>query len=416
MNAFHYHHDQLQVEDLALADIAREFGTPCFVYSAEALTKAFTAYQNAFAALDPLICYAIKANSNLSILQLFARLGAGFDIVSGGELARVLAAGARADKIVFSGVGKTAAEMKMALEAGIHCFNIESVNELLRLNEVAGKLGLKAPVSLRVNPNVDAMTHPYISTGLKDNKFGIAFDMAFDVYREAAALPNLQVTGIDCHIGSQLTDASPLVEALDRLLALIDRLDEAGITLQHVDIGGGLGIRYSDETPPDLAAYAAQIEQRLAGRALKLVMEPGRSLVGNAGVLLTQVEYLKLGESKNFAVVDAAMNDLLRPSLYSAYHGILPVEQHANLSPLLCDVVGPICESSDFLGKNRELAVKEGDLLAVMSAGAYGSTMSSNYNTRTRAAEVLVSGKETRLIRRRETLDELLANEKALLQ
>ncbi|MGL6071230.1 diaminopimelate decarboxylase [Craterilacuibacter sp.] len=416
MNAFHYTHQQLQVEDLPLADIAREFGTPCFVYSETALTQAFEAYRSAFAKLDPLICYAIKANSNLSILQLFARLGAGFDIVSGGELARVLAAGARADKIVFSGVGKTAAEMQMALEAGIHCFNIESINELLRLNEVAGKMGLQAPVSLRVNPNVDAKTHPYISTGLKDNKFGIAFDAAFDVYREAAALPNLKVTGIDCHIGSQLTDASPLVEALDRLLGLIDRLSEAGIVLDHVDIGGGLGIRYSDETPPDLAAYAAQIEQRLAGRPLKLVMEPGRSLVGNAGILLTHIEYLKLGESKNFAVVDAAMNDLLRPSLYSAYHAILPVTQHPGLTPLHCDVVGPICESSDFLGKNRELAVKEGDLLAVMSSGAYGSTMSSNYNTRTRAAEVLVSGKETRLIRRRETLDELLANEKSLLQ
>lgn len=415
MNHFPFRNDALQVEDLPLTEVAEGFGTPCYVYSRAALTGAFAAYRDAFAGLDPLICYAVKANANLSILQLFASLGAGFDIVSGGELARVLAAGADAGKVVFSGVGKSEAEMEMALQAGIHCFNVESVNELIRLNAVAGRLGKRAPVSLRVNPDVDAQTHPYISTGLKGNKFGIAYDIAFDVYREAAALPNLRVTGIDCHIGSQLTDAAPLVEALDRLLLLIDRLQAAGIALEHVDIGGGLGIRYHDETPPDLSAYARAVAERLAGRGLRLVMEPGRSLVGNAGVLLTRVEYMKLGEGKNFAVVDAAMNDLLRPSLYSAYHAIVPVARVAGLPALTCDVVGPICESSDFLGKDRELAVAEGGLLAVFSAGAYGSTMSSNYNTRPRAAEVLVDGADARLIRRRETLDELLANERELL-
>lgn len=415
MNHFPFRNDALQVEDLPLTEVAEGFGTPCYVYSRAALTGAFDAYRDAFAGLDPLICYAVKANANLSILQLFASLGAGFDIVSGGELARVLAAGADAGKVVFSGVGKSEAEMEMALQAGIHCFNVESVNELIRLNAVAGRLGKRAPVSLRVNPDVDAQTHPYISTGLKGNKFGIAYDIAFDVYCEAAALPNLRVTGIDCHIGSQLTDAAPLVEALDRLLLLIDRLQAAGIALEHVDIGGGLGIRYHDETPPDLSAYARAVAERLAGRGLRLVMEPGRSLVGNAGVLLTRVEYMKLGEGKNFAVVDAAMNDLLRPSLYSAYHAIVPVTRVAGLPALTCDVVGPICESSDFLGKDRELAVAEGGLLAVFSAGAYGSTMSSNYNTRPRAAEVLVDGADARLIRRRETLDELLANERELL-
>jgi len=415
VTSFHYRDDTLCVEELPLSEIAQRYGTPCYVYSDSALVRAFGNYRDAFAELDPLICYAIKANSNLSILRRFAALGAGFDIVSGGELARVLAAGADAGKILFSGVGKTEAEMVAALEAGIACFNVESVNELLRLDRVAGQLGKVAPISLRVNPNVDAMTHPYISTGLKDNKFGIAFDSAFDAYRQAAALPNLRVVGIDCHIGSQLTDVAPLIDALDRLLSLIDRLSEAGIILQHLDIGGGLGIRYDDEVPPDLSLFAAQIRQRLQGRALKLVMEPGRSLVGNAGVLLTRMEYLKLGENKNFAVVDAAMNDLIRPSLYSAYHAIQPVVRHHDVLPVTVDIVGPVCESSDFLGKDRPLAIREGDLLAVMSAGAYGSTMASNYNTRPRAAEVLVSGTDSRLIRRRETLADLLDNESELL-
>lgn len=415
MKPTQYRENTLFIDDVALSDIARQYGTPAYVYSETVLTESFEAYHAAFSALKPLICYAIKANSNLSILRHFARLGSGFDIVSGGELARVLAAGAQANKIVFSGVGKSEQEMEDALNAGILCFNVESVNELVRLNSVAARLGLVAPISLRVNPDVDAQTHPYISTGLKDNKFGIAFDAAFKTYQQAAKLSHLRIIGIDCHIGSQLTDSAPLIDALDRLLMLVDQLAAAGIQLHHLDIGGGLGICYNDETPPDLDQFAAALAQRLQGRSLQLVMEPGRSLVGNAGVLLTRIEYLKLGEHKNFAVVDAAMNDLMRPSLYSAYHTILPVIRRQDVAPLSMDVVGPICESSDFLGKERSLSVIEGDLLAVMSCGAYGSTMASNYNTRTRAAEILVSGKLSRLIRKRETLDELLVNETACL-
>jgi diaminopimelate decarboxylase len=411
----HYRGNTLYIDELPLSDIASQFGTPAYVYSEQALTDSFNAYRQAFSAMDPLICFAIKANSNLSILQHFARLGAGFDIVSGGELARVLAAGADAAKVVFSGVGKTEAEMEAALNAGIFCFNVESVNELSRLSQVAARLGKVAPISLRVNPDVDAQTHPYISTGLKDNKFGIAFDAALQTYVQASRLPNLKIVGIDCHIGSQLTDATPVIDALERLLTLVDQLSSAGITLHHLDIGGGLGICYSDETPPDLQQFAAALQTRLAGRGLQLVMEPGRSLVGNAGVLITRLEYLKLGDSKNFAVVDAAMNDLMRPSLYAAYHAILPAEKHAGVAAQTVDVVGPICESGDFLGKERELALHEGDLLAIMSCGAYGSTMASNYNTRARAAEVMVSGNRSRLIRKRETIEELLANEKGCL-
>ncbi|TDR72473.1 diaminopimelate decarboxylase [Paludibacterium purpuratum] len=415
MNAIHYREDDLYIEDLPLSEIAAQFGTPAYIYSEAALTGAFESYRAAFANLDPLLCYAVKANSNLSILRHFARLGCGFDIVSGGELARVLAAGADARKVVFSGVGKSEQEMIEALNADIKCFNVESLNELLKLNTVAGRIGKTAPISLRVNPDVDAQTHPYISTGLKDNKFGIAYDAALDIYQQAKSLPHLHIVGIDCHIGSQLTDAAPLIDALDRLLGLIDQLSSAGIALHHLDIGGGLGIRYRDETLPDLSAFAQALSERLQGRGLQLVMEPGRSLVGNAGILLTRLEYLKLGEHKNFAVVDAAMNDLMRPSLYSAYHGILPVTRREHLATITVDVVGPICESSDFLGKDRQLAIMEGDLLAVMSCGAYGSTMASNYNTRTRAIEVMVSGDQTRVIRSRETLDELLANEKSCL-
>ncbi|MCW3480910.1 diaminopimelate decarboxylase [Neisseriaceae bacterium JH1-16] len=415
MNAFTYRDGTLAVDDVALSTLAEQYGTPLYVYSARALDAAYQSYRDAFAALDPLICYAVKANGNLAVLQRFARLGSGFDIVSGGELARVLAAGGDAAKVIFSGVGKSADEMRFALEAGIRCFNVESINELKRLDEVAGSVGRKAPVSLRVNPDVDAKTHPYISTGLKDNKFGIAFDSALDAYKLAASLPNLDVVGIDCHIGSQLTDVTPLVDALDRLLVLIDQLAAAGIVLTHIDLGGGIGIRYTDETPPDLAAYAASVAERLQGRNLHLMLEPGRSLVGNAGVLLTRVEYLKLGEEKNFAVVDAAMNDLMRPSLYSAYHDIVTVAEKPAAASQRCDVVGPICESGDFLGKDRDLALGEGDLLAVLSCGAYASTMASNYNVRPRAAEVLVDGSAVKLVRRRETLDEILANEKALL-
>ena len=416
MNAFHYQNRELCVEDIPLARIAEQYGTPCYVYAESALTQAYSAYSNAFAGMPHLVCYALKANSNLSVVRHFASLGAGFDTVSIGEIERVLAAGGEAGKIVFSGVGKSAAEMRRALEIGIHCFNVESVNELERLNNVAGELGKRAPVSLRINPNVDARTHPYISTGLKNNKFGIAYDIARQSYRRAAELPNLDVIGIDCHIGSQLTDSTPLIDALDRLLVLVDQLGEDGIRLRHVDIGGGLGIRYADETPPDLQQYADAIRERLAGRDLALLMEPGRSLVGNAGVLLTRIEYLKEGDGKHFAVVDAAMNDLMRPSYYQAFHDIRPVTQHdAELLPSTYDVVGPICESSDFLGKDRTLALREGDLIAVMSSGAYGSTMSSNYNTRPRAAEVLVSGQRVRLVRARETFEQLIANEIDLL-
>ncbi|MCG9058623.1 diaminopimelate decarboxylase [Laribacter hongkongensis] len=416
MNAFHYQNRELCVEDIPLARIAEQYGTPCYVYAESALTQAYSAYSNAFAGMPHLVCYALKANSNLSVIRHFASLGAGFDTVSIGEIERVLAAGGEAGKIVFSGVGKSAAEMRRALEIGIHCFNVESVNELERLDTVARELGKQAPVSLRINPNVDARTHPYISTGLKNNKFGIAYDIARQSYRRAAELPNLDVIGIDCHIGSQLTDSTPLIDALDRLLVLVDQLSEDGIRLRHVDIGGGLGIRYADETPPDLQQYADAIRERLAGRDLALLMEPGRSLVGNAGVLLTRVEYLKEGDGKHFAVVDAAMNDLMRPSYYQAFHDIRPVTQHdAELLPALYDVVGPICESSDFLGKDRALALREGDLIAVMSSGAYGSTMSSNYNTRPRAAEVLVNGRHVRLVRARETFEQLIANEIDLL-
>lgn len=415
MNPTHYRSDALYIEDLPLKAIAEQYGTPAYVYSEAALTSAFASYQTAFAALNPLLCYAVKANSNLSILRHFARLGAGFDIVSGGELARVLAAGADAAKVVFSGVGKSEQEMSDALHAGILCFNVESLNELLKLNAVAGKLGVVAPISLRVNPDVDAQTHPYISTGLKDNKFGIAYDAALSIYLQAQQLPHLKIVGIDCHIGSQLTDATPLIDALDRLLQLVEQLQAHGIQLHHLDIGGGLGIRYSDETPPDLEAFSNALAARLNGRGLQLVMEPGRSLVGNAGILLTKLAYLKLGEHKNFAIVDAAMNDLMRPSLYSAYHAILPVQRHDKLATLTVDVVGPICESGDFLGKARQLAIVEGDLLAIMSCGAYGSTMASNYNTRPRAVEVLIQGQSSRVIRQRETLEALLANEKDCL-
>ncbi|HEY9103170.1 diaminopimelate decarboxylase [Chitinimonas sp.] len=405
----------LALDGVALSAIAAEFGTPCFVYSEAQLIATFEEYRQAFAGTDTLICYAMKANSNLSVLRTFAKLGAGCDIVSGGELARALAAGVPASKIVFSGVGKTEGEMQQALEAGIHCFNVESEAELHRLSAVASRLGRVASVSLRVNPDVDAGTHPYISTGLKDNKFGIAHEEAPRVYRVAAGLPGLRVIGIDCHIGSQLTEISPFVDALDRLLSLVDRLAEEGIVLEHVDMGGGLGVRYTDEVPPKVADYAQALFSRLGNRKLKFVLEPGRSLVGNAGLLLTRVEYVKPGETKHFAIIDGAMNDLLRPALYEAYHDIVEVAPAKDEPRRVYDVVGPVCESSDFLGKERHLAVRQGDLLAVMSAGAYGMTMSSNYNTRPRAAEVMVSAGKTRLVRRRETLDELLANEKALL-
>jgi diaminopimelate decarboxylase len=385
--------------------------TPLYVYSRQALESAYQAYAEAFAATPHLICYAVKANSSLAILNLFARLGAGFDIVSGGELTRVLAAGSDANKIVFSGVGKTADEMRAALNAGILCFNVESVSELHRLNRVAGELGKVAPVSFRVNPDVDPKTHPYISTGLKENKFGVPIADAPALYRLAASLPNLTITGIDCHIGSQLTDLSPLADAADRVFALVDALAADGITLHHIDLGGGVGIRYRDETPPDLAAYGRALAARFAGRREKLLLEPGRSLVGNAGLLLTRVEYLKPGEDKNFAIVDAAMNDLMRPALYEAYHEIVAVNER-DAPKKRYDIVGPICETGDFLGFARDLAIEESDLLALLSAGAYGMSMASNYNSRPRAAEILIDKNEIHLIRERETQISLMAGER----
>ena len=413
MNPFLIRDGVLYAESVSLESIAERFGTPCYVYSRAALEASLNEFRDELDGVDALICYAIKANSNLAVLNVFARQGAGFDIVSGGELKRVLAAGADAKNVLFSGVGKTAAEMAFALEAGILCFNVESAAELERLNEVAGKLGKKAPISLRVNPNVDAKTHPYISTGLKENKFGVAYEDALDVYRQAAALPNLDIVGIDCHIGSQLLDPAPFAEALDKLLQLIDELAAASIRLHHIDIGGGLGIRYKDEDQPTVRAYLQPLLAKIRDRSLRLIMEPGRRLVGNAGVLLTRVEYLKPGEAKNFAIVDAAMNDLARPALYDAWHDIVPVTPRDEATAQW-EIVGPICESSDFLGRSRELALKTGDLLAVMSAGAYGMAMSSNYNSRPRAAEVMVDGQQAHLIRRRETVEELYALEKLL--
>ncbi len=403
---FHYPQDRLFAENVSLSDIAQRFGTPCYVYSRAALTDGYQQFAEALKGRKHLICYAVKANSNLAILNLFARLGAGFDIVSGGELQRVLAAGGAANKVVFSGVGKSEAEMRQALEAGILCFNVESAPELDRLDAVAGSMGKIAPISLRVNPDVDAKTHPYISTGLKQNKFGVAYTEALALYRKAAAMPNLRVTGIDCHIGSQLTETSPFIAAAEKVLALVDQLKAEGIVLEHIDLGGGLGIRYDDETPPSIADYAQALQGALKGRSEKIIVEPGRVLVGNAGVLLTRIEYLKHGEEKNFAIVDAAMNDLMRPALYDAYHAILPVRKRA-LPVQNYEVVGPICETGDFIGHAREMAVDQGDALAVMSAGAYGMSMSSNYNTRPRAAEVMVDGAVAHLVRERETVRQL---------
>jgi diaminopimelate decarboxylase len=403
----------LNAESADLSAIAERFGTPCYVYSRAALEASLDEFLAELAGIDALVCYAVKANSNLGILNLFARRGAGFDIVSGGELQRALAAGADPQKIVFSGVGKTADEMKQALAAGILCFNVESAPELERLNEAAASVGKKAPVSLRVNPNVDAKTHPYISTGLKENKFGVAYEDALPLYHRAAALPNIEISGIDCHIGSQLLDPAPFAEALDKVLLLVDQLDDAGIHLHHIDLGGGLGIRYADETAPTVKSYLDPLLKKLAGRKLKIVLEPGRRLVGNAGLLLTKVEYLKPGEVKNFAIVDAAMNDLARPALYDAWHDILPVTPRQE-GKQVWEIVGPVCESGDFLGHARALSLQPGDLLAIMSAGAYGMAMSSNYNTRPRAAEVLVDGDKAHLVRQRETVESLYALEHLL--
>lgn len=415
MTAFHYQNQTLFVEELPLNQVAEQFGTPCFVYSRAALQDNYLAYENAFSGNDHLICYAVKANSNLAVLSVLARLGAGFDIVSGGELERVMRAGGDPAKVIFSGLGKTATEISAALNAGILCFNVESEAELLRISEVAEQLGKTAPVSLRVNPDVDAGTHPYISTGLKENKFGIDINRALTVYEQAKALPGISIVGIDCHIGSQLTSVAPFLDAIDRVLALVDMLVDRDITLKHIDVGGGLGVTYRDETPPDPSALVTAIQQRIGDRDLSIIMEPGRSIAANAGVLLTRVEFLKPTEHKNFAIVDGAMNDLLRPSLYSAWQDIVAVDINREGIQTQCyDVVGPVCESGDFLGKNRDLAIAAGDLLAVKSAGAYGFVMSSNYNTRNRAAEVMVDGNQCYLVRQRETIDYQLSLETVL--
>ncbi|WP_421682681.1 diaminopimelate decarboxylase [Stutzerimonas urumqiensis] len=413
MEAFSYRDGQLFAEGVALSAIAERFGTPTYVYSKAHIAAQYHAYADALDGMPHLVCFAVKANSNLGVLNLLARLGAGFDIVSRGELERVLAAGGKADRIVFSGVGKTRDDMRRALEIGVHCFNVESRDELERLQQVAAQMGTHAPVSLRVNPDVDAGTHPYISTGLKENKFGIGIDEALEVYRRAAALPNLEVVGVDCHIGSQLTSLPPFLDALDRLLLLIDRLAEDGVQIRHLDLGGGLGVRYRDEQPPLASDYIQAVRERLAGRDLALVFEPGRSIVANAGVLLTRVEYLKHTEHKDFAIVDAAMNDLIRPALYQAWMDVVAVRPRDGAARAY-DIVGPICETGDFLAKDRSLVLAEGDLLAVRSAGAYGFVMSSNYNTRGRAAEVLVDGEHAHEVRRRETLESLYAGESLL--
>ena len=410
MNAFDYRQGTLCVESLPLTQIAEQFGTPCYVYSRAALTAACEAYRTALAGRSARLCYAVKANSNLAVLALFARLGTGFDIVSGGELARVLAAGGEPGSVIFSGVGKSREEMRAALTAGIGCFNVESESELMALAEVAGGMGRRAPVALRVNPDVDAKTHPYISTGLRNNKFGIAFEDALPLYLRAAALPQIEIRGIACHIGSQLLDPAPAAEAAQKLLDLTDALAARGIVLADIDLGGGMGIRYRDEAAPTVAEYLAPMLELFKGRRERLVFAPGRSLVGNAGVLLTRVEVVKHGAEKSFAVIDAAMNDLMRPALYDAWHDILAVQARGG-EERLYEVVGPVCESGDFLGHGRSLALVEGDLLAVMSAGAYGMAMSSNYNTRPRAAEVLVDGAQAHLIRRRERVEELYALE-----
>jgi diaminopimelate decarboxylase len=413
VNPFQSKNGVLHAENVSLVDISNAYQTPCYIYSKAALESAFQRFCAGFVGVDHLVCFAVKANPSLAILNLFAKLGAGFDIVSGCELARVLAAGGDPKKVVFSGVGKTAAEMQAALEAGIFCFNVESAAELERLNQVAGNMGKVAPVSLRVNPNVDAKTHPYISTGLKNNKFGVAYEDAFSLYQRAAQMPNIAIHGVDCHIGSQLTELSPFLDAFDRVLALVDQLGAAGICIQHIDVGGGIGICYSDETPPDFTDYAEAMLKKLGNRQVQLVFEPGRALVGNAGLLLTKVEYLKHTEARNFAIVDAAMNDLMRPALYDAYHEIVAV-QASSAEKTRYEIVGPVCESGDFLGHDRELALQEGDLLAILSAGAYGMSMSSNYNTRPRAAEVMVDGDQHHLIRQRETIEQLFVLESVL--
>jgi diaminopimelate decarboxylase len=414
MNDFHYQQGDLFCEQASLSKIAEEFGTPAYVYSRAAFTRHFLEYQEALGDHPGMICYAVKANSNIAILNILAKLGAGFDIVSVGELERVLTAGGDPSRIVFSGVAKTAAEMQRALEVGVHCFNIESTAELERLNQVAESMEVQAPISLRVNPDVDAQTHPYISTGLKENKFGIDIEEAINVYEYAASLSNLTIKGVDCHIGSQLTSIDPFLDALDRVLRLIDRLADLGITIEHLDLGGGLGVTYNDEQPPAISDYLAEIRTRLGGRTLSLSLEPGRSIAANAGVLLTGVEYLKPTAHKNFAIIDAGMNDNIRPSLYQAWQKVLPLKETSEAPIMKWDLVGPVCETGDFLAKDRELALQADDKVALMSSGAYGFTMSSNYNSRGRAVELLVDGDKVHIIRERESIADLMRGEKLI--
>lgn len=414
MDNFNYRGAELHAEKVPLSDIATAHGTPTYVYSRATLTRHWQAFDDAFADMPHLVCYAVKANSNLAVLNVLARLGSGFDIVSGGELSRVLAAGGLVNKIVFSGVGKTVTEITQALTAGIRCFNVESFSELERINDIAGKNNMRAPVSIRVNPDVDAQTHPYISTGLKENKFGIPIEEAAEVYTAAQAMLHIDIKGVDCHIGSQLTTVTPFVDALKRVLLLVDQLAEQGISLTHLDIGGGLGITYDDETPPTPTEYAEALKPLLAGRKLEILLEPGRAIAGNAGILLTKVDSIKPTADRNFAIVDAAMNDLLRPALYQSWQEIVAVNKGSAVHEQEYDIVGPICETGDFLGKARRLSIEAGDLLAIRSSGAYGFTMSSNYNSRPRAAEIMVDGDQHHVVRPRETVASLFANETVL--
>ena len=412
MDFFQYKNEQLYVEDLPVKQLSEEFGTPLYIYSRATLERHWHAFDSALGKHPHLICYAVKANSNIGILNVMAKLGSGFDIVSQGELERVLEAGGEASKVVFSGVAKSRAEIMRALEVGIRCFNVESIAELHHINQIAGEMGKIAPISLRVNPDVDAHTHPYISTGLKENKFGVSVDEAREVYKLAATLPHVRITGMDCHIGSQLTELQPFLDATDRLIRLIEQLQEDGITLKHLDLGGGLGVTYTDETPPHPSDYAAALLNKLKGyENLEIILEPGRAIAANAGILVAKVQYLKSNESRNFAITDTGMNDMIRPALYEAYMNIIEIDRTLEREKTIYDVVGPVCETSDFLGKQRELAIAEGDYIAQRSAGAYGASMSSNYNSRPRTAEVLVDGNKAHLIRRRENLSELWALE-----
>ena len=412
MDFFQYKNEQLYVEDLPVKQLAEEFGTPLYIYSRATLEHHWHAFDSALGEHPHLICYAVKANSNIGILDVMAKLGSGFDIVSQGELERVLEAGGEASKVVFSGVAKSRAEIMRALEVGIRCFNVESIAELHRINQIAGEMGKVAPISLRVNPDVDAHTHPYISTGLKENKFGVSVDEAREVYKLAATLPHVKITGMDCHIGSQLTELQPFLDATDRLIRLMEQLKEDGITLKHLDLGGGLGVTYTDETPPHPSDYAAALLNKLKDyKDLEIILEPGRAIAANAGILVAKVQYLKSNESRNFAITDTGMNDMIRPALYEAYMNIIEIDRTLEREKAIYDVVGPVCETSDFLGKQRELAIAEGDYIAQRSAGAYGASMSSNYNSRPRTAEVLVDGDKAHLIRRRENLSELWALE-----